>query len=384
MESVAEASVAKAPRIELHGLSKRFVRQSGEVTHAVRDIDLEVQPGEFLVLLGPSGCGKTTLLRLIAGLETPDDGVIRINGALLHDRAQKVAVPPERRPISMVFQSYGLWPHMTVWENIAYPLKARRTPKADIRTRVAQAIAAAGIGGLEQQYPTQLSGGQQQRVALARAVVSANDVVLFDEPLSNVDAKVRDQLRVEILRMQAQLGFTAVYVTHDQDEAMMLGDRIVVLDQGRIAQLGSPRDVYEDPSSPYVARFVGTVDETRAKVLRADPGAGIIEVETGSGRTVTVRSARASGSLGAPGTEAILMTRPERWRIHHEPVAGGNVLPGTVQAAHYLAGSRTECLVETAEGLVRVWASHRAAAAEGDAVWLTVEPADVLIFGADE
>jgi len=366
------------PRIELRDLTKKFLRQSGEVTNAVNHIDLDIEAGEFLILLGPSGCGKSTLLRLISGLETPDSGVVRINGRVLFDKGTSTSVPPERRPVSMVFQSYGLWPHLNVFENIAYPLRARRVPSAEIRQRVERVVAVAGIEGLERQFPTQLSGGQQQRVALARAVVSANDVVLFDEPLSNVDAKVRDQLRIEILRLQSQLGFTAVYVTHDQDEAMMLGDRIAVLDRGEIAQLGTPRELYETPESPYVARFVGTVDETRATVVGRDPAGHALIVETAGGSRISVVSERALQG------EVVVMTRPERWSIHHAPVTHGNVLEGVVSAAHYLAGSRTECIVDTVDGPVRVWAPHGIAATEGESVWLTVEPTDVLVFGADE
>ncbi len=249
------------PGVQIRHLTKSFTRADGTEVHAVDDISLDVEPAEFLILLGPSGCGKTTLLRAISGLDQPDSGTISVNGTEVFNSATNCAVPPESRPIGMVFQSYGLWPHMTVFNNIAYPLRNHRVPKSEIPARVEQVADMVGITAVLKQHPSQLSGGQQQRVAVARAIVSARSLLLLDEPLSNVDAKVRDQLRIELLRMQRELGFTAVYVTHDQEEAMALGTRIAVLQEGRIAQLAPPREIYENPASPYVARFVGTVDE---------------------------------------------------------------------------------------------------------------------------
>lgn len=373
-DAVSESPVAaEKPRIQLRELFKHYTRENGEVTTAVNGIDLDIAAGEFLILLGPSGCGKTTLLRSISGLETPDSGRVNINDIVLYDSTKKVSVPVERRPVSMVFQSYGLWPHMTVFENIAYPLRSRKVPKNEIPGRVEEVVKAAGIEGLETQYPTQLSGGQQQRVALARAVVSANDVVLFDEPLSNVDAKVRDQLRIEIQRLQKRLGFTAVYVTHDQDEAMLLGHRIAVLEKGNIAQLGTPREVYETPESAYVARFIGAVDEIKGTVV-GKSAAGELEVKTTSNTRWTVRTDK-----DVKG-DVYMMTRPERWTIHHEKVEGTNIIEGEVRAALYLSGSRTECLIRTADDLIRVWAPHGQGAAEGAKVWISVEPEDILIF----
>ena len=202
------------PAVRLSGLSKSFRRADGAVVRAIDDVDLDVEPGEFVVLLGPSGCGKTTLLRTIAGLETPDRGRIEISGRTHFSSERGIAEPPERRGISMIFQSYALWPHMTVFKNVAYPLQSRRrVPKHDIAGRVRRALAQVGIDELERQHPAQLSGGQQQRVALARALVSQDSLVLFDEPLSNVDAKVREQLRAELSEMQRELGFTAIFVT---------------------------------------------------------------------------------------------------------------------------------------------------------------------------
>jgi iron(III) transport system ATP-binding protein len=230
--------------ITLLNLSKTFVRRSGEVVRAIDDVTLDINPGEFLVLLGPSGCGKTTMLRSIAGLETPSQGKVIVNDTPLFDAERRLAVPPEQRKMGMIFQSYALWPHMTVYSNVAYPLKMRGVPGKEIRARVHETLALVGIPELTDQYPGQISGGQQQRTALARALVGGSQVVLFDEPLSNGDAKVREQLRFEIKKMHDELGFTGVYVTHDQEEAMALGTRIAVMRAGKIDQLGSSTEVY--------------------------------------------------------------------------------------------------------------------------------------------
>ncbi|WP_324278085.1 ABC transporter ATP-binding protein [Blastococcus brunescens] len=237
-------TASSTPVVEVSNLVKRFRRESGAVVNAIDDVSFEVAAGDFVVLLGPSGCGKTTLLRAIAGLETPDQGAIRIGGRAVFSAADRVEVPPERRDISMIFQSYALWPHMTAFKNVAYPLQSRRgrkVAKDEIARRVRQALELVGVGELETQYPGQMSGGQQQRIALARALVNNDELVLFDEPLSNVDAKVREQLRFELVSMQRKLGFSALFVTHDQTEAMELAHRIAVLDSGRIAQFGTPR-----------------------------------------------------------------------------------------------------------------------------------------------
>ncbi|OLT16150.1 hypothetical protein BJF78_14730 [Pseudonocardia sp. CNS-139] len=249
------------PRIAVRGLTKRFRRRDGTQVNAVDGIDLDVAEGEFLVLLGPSGCGKTTLLRVLAGLEEVDAGRVELDGRVVDDPAVRVCVPTERRGLSMMFQSYALWPHMTVAENVAYPLTTRRVRRAERAARVRRVLDVVGIGPLAGQYPGQLSGGQQQRVALARALVAGDGVVLFDEPLSNVDAKVREQLRTEIARLHRELGFTAVYVTHDQEEALTLATRLLVLRDGRIAQSASPREVYTRPADLGVARFMGAGNE---------------------------------------------------------------------------------------------------------------------------
>jgi iron(III) transport system ATP-binding protein len=241
--------------ITIRGLSKRFGGKSP--TTAIDDLDLEIEPGEFLVLLGPSGCGKTTTLRCIAGLETAEDGYIAFDEKPVFDVERGVNVPPNRRQIGMVFQSYALWPHMTVRKNIGYPLRARRMNKGEASVWIDEVAALVDCANLLDRYPAQLSGGQQQRVALSRGLVARPDVVLFDEPLSNLDARLRDLVRTEIHELHGRLGFTAVYVTHDQVEALALGDRLAIMRAGALEQLGTPEAIFEQPATEYVAEFIG-------------------------------------------------------------------------------------------------------------------------------
>jgi iron(III) transport system ATP-binding protein len=242
-------------RVVIEGLTKRF--DGKPPTVAVDDLTLEIAQGEFLVLLGPSGCGKTTTLRCLAGLESADEGVLTFGEQRVFDRASKLNLTPDRRSIGMVFQSYALWPHMTVRKNIAYPLRARKLRHGLADGWVEEMAAVVDCSELLDRYPGQLSGGQQQRVALARGLVARPDLVLFDEPLSNLDARLREQVRNELAELHHRLGFTAVYVTHDQSEALALGDRLAIMRRGRIEQLGTPRDVFASPASEYVAGFIG-------------------------------------------------------------------------------------------------------------------------------
>ncbi len=239
-------------------------------TTAVDDLDLEIEEGEFLVLLGPSGCGKTTTLRCLAGLETPSAGQISFGPTTVFDASRRVNLSPDKRNIGMVFQSYALWPHMTVRKNINYPLKARRIKEGLKGGWVEETAALVDCGALLDRYPAQLSGGQQQRVALARGLVARPDLVLFDEPLSNLDARLRDQVRAEIHELHGRLGFTAVFVTHDQSEALALGDRLAIMRHGRIEQYDTPEHVFERPATEYVAAFIGM--SNRLVCERADTG----------------------------------------------------------------------------------------------------------------
>ena len=285
--------------VKVEGLSKRYAhRVKGEV-YAARDVTLDVAAGEFLTLLGPSGCGKTTTLRMIAGFEKPDAGRVLFGG-------QDVThMPANQRNIGFVFQNYALFPHLSVLENVAYGLEVRSEAASEIATRVAEVLALVGLAGYEHQFSSQLSGGEQQRVALARAIVIRPRVLLFDEPLSNLDAKLRVQMREEIRDLQRRLGITTIYVTHDQEEAMAVSDRIVVMHQGRVMAEGTAQDLYHRPGSEFVARFIGRVNIVPARVVEIREGKARVEA------LGTVVEAGAAAAGLAPGDEARLVLRPE-------------------------------------------------------------------------
>jgi iron(III) transport system ATP-binding protein len=282
--------------VTIRSLSKRFGGKTP--TTAIDDLDLEIEEGEFLVLLGPSGCGKTTTLRCIAGLETAEEGSIAFGDRVVFEAGRGVNVPPNKRNIGMVFQSYALWPHMTVRKNIGYPLRTRRVKRDQARQWIDEVAALVHTTPLLDRYPAQLSGGQQQRIALARGLVARPALVLFDEPLSNLDARLRDQVRTEIHELHARLGFTSVYVTHDQVEALALGDRLAIMRDGALEQLGTPDAIFEEPASEYVASFIGMANRL---VFERHDGAWRVEGE------------RIDGDLDAfaeSGT-VVARTRPE-------------------------------------------------------------------------
>ncbi len=337
------------------------------------DVTITVAAGEMLVLLGPSGCGKTTLMRLVAGLEKPDSGSISLGGSIVFDSRTKVNTPPEKRPASMVFQSYALWPHMTAFENVSYPLRSQGLSKATAQPRVDRVLEMVGVDHLRDQYPAQMSGGQQQRIALARAIVAGQGLILFDEPLSNVDAKVREQLRHEIVRIQQEFGFTGIYVTHDQEEALTLGSKIAVLRQGKIEQLGSPREIYENPATRYVSAFVGTADEIPATVTGVRAGA--LELRSDSGVTWVV----SRGTLPAK-SRAVVIARPEHWTVSSTRLDGVNCVEGTIQASMFMPGSQMEYLVATADSTVRAWVPRGEHRPVGSTVWLSCAPEDLRVF----
>ncbi|MCU1414601.1 MAG: malK [Microbacteriaceae bacterium] len=336
---------ARTPeRLEISNLSKGFRRSGGDLVGAVSNIDLTVSSGEIVVLLGPSGCGKSTLLRCIAGLEEPDDGRIEIDGRVAFDSSRDFMASPDKRNVSMMFQSYALWPHMTLRENVAYPLITRGTAKVAARKKADDYLELVGLAGLGQQYPGSISGGQQQRVALARTLVSDPSVVLFDEPLSNVDAKVRVQLRRELLRIHAELGFAAIYVTHDQDEAMGIGNRIAVMREGQIVQLAPPVSVYEYPSTRYSAEFVGAANMIDATLVSSTASDVTFTSALGeiTAKPETVWAGHSS--VPAPGTDVVLMVRPEYCGLAEGAPADrgtANVWEADIDGSLY-AGSRTE------------------------------------------
>ena len=278
----AERNPAAArAHIEVENLEVRY----GSVT-AVAGVSFQVRAGEQLTLLGPSGCGKTTTLRAIAGLERPTTGVIRIGGKCVYASAERINMPAEMRGLSMVFQSYAIWPHMTVYDNVAYGLRVRRQNPQEIRDKVRQALDLVHMGAYEQRQASQLSGGQQQRVALARACVFSPSVLLFDEPLSNLDAKLRADMRIELRELQHRLGITSVYVTHDLEEALAMSDRIIVMRNGHIEQTGSPAEIYNFPRNAFVADFVGSSNLIEGQFRTDLAGNGLIALQTPSGHVV--------------------------------------------------------------------------------------------------
>lgn len=320
----------------LDQVNKVFVGRGGvgEV-RAVDGVSLTIERGDLVTLLGPSGCGKTTTLRLIAGFEFPTSGRILLDGQVIND------LPPHKRDMSMVFQSYAIFPHLNVFENIAYGLNVQRRPGDEIKRRVAQVLALVELTGLENRAPNQLSGGQQQRVALARALIMEPKVLLLDEPLSNLDAKLREQMRTEIRRIQKRLGITSVYVTHDQVEAMTLSDQIVVMNHGKIEQIGSPTEIYRRPATRFVADFIGRANFVEATVRDRRNGALVLEA---LGTTFT---APMPGESPPPGSSATLVIRPEMVEID-SPQAH---VAGIVRRASYL-GNVIEYDVEVAGQLL--------------------------------
>jgi len=312
--------------VHVDGVSKRFAhRVKGEV-YAARDVRLDVKPGEFLTLLGPSGCGKTTTLRMIAGFEVPDEGRIRFGGQ------DVTAMPANRRGIGFVFQNYALFPHLPVADNVAYGLEVRRVPAAEAAQRVAEVLRLVGLTGYEHQFPSQLSGGEQQRVALARAIVIRPRVLLFDEPLSNLDAKLRVQMRTEIRDLQRRLAITTIYVTHDQEEAMAVSDRIAVMSQGRVVQEGTAQDLYRRPANEFVATFVGRVNLLPGRVVALNGGVASVEV---LGTTVRVREV----PTGIANGDAVrVVARPEA--IEVVPAADGAIAATVV--AHAFLGEKID------------------------------------------
>jgi len=317
-------AAGERPALVLRALTKHF----GSAV-AVDGIDLDVRPGEFLTLLGPSGSGKTTTLRMVAGFMAPTSGSIEIDGS------DMTRVPPHRRDVGMVFQNYALFPHMTAAENVAFPLRMRRRPGAEIKKRVGEALDLVKLGSFGDRYPRQLSGGQQQRIALARAVVFEPRLLLMDEPLGALDRKLRESLQLEIIRVSRELGATVLYVTHDQEEALVMSDRIAIFSMGRIEQLGSGADLYDRPASLFVADFIG-----ESNILR-----GRYEVDGGAGGWMThdetrwrVGAASASRSDVASGAAAALVVRPERMRVLTDGATpdGLNTADATVDEVLYL------------------------------------------------
>ena len=342
--------------VDLRGLTKRY----GAVA-AVDDVSLRIDHGQLVCLLGPSGCGKTTTLRLIAGFLEPTDGEIHVGDRMVSSPAR--TLPPEQRNMSMIFQSYALWPHMTVAENIVYGLRLRKMDRDTIAKKLAAILATTKLEPLAQRYPGELSGGQQQRVALARALIVEPETLLLDEPLSNLDANLREEMRFEIRRLHDQYRYTTVYVTHDQSEAMTTADVIAVMNGGRIDQLGTPEDVYAKPQSEFVARFIGASNVIKGTARDADH-------VSFAGTTLRVTGAKLSAGQSA----AVAIRQHDILLSTQTPAGSENTVKATVARQTYLGASR-DYVVETADGTsLRVVTPTETAVSKGSEVWLTLPP----------
>jgi len=323
----------KIPAVELLNVVKRFAEYE-----AVREVSLQIGQGEFFSLLGPSGCGKTTTLRMIAGFEQPTTGTISLLGEDIRGQ------PPHRRNVNMVFQNYALFPHLTVFDNVAFGLQVKRIPRAETRRRVAEALSMIRLPGLEHRKPAQLSGGQQQRVALARALVNRPAVLLLDEPLGALDQKLRKEMQLELKRLQREVGITFIYVTHDQEEALTMSDRIAVMHQGRVLQVDGPRALYEHPATRFVADFIGVTNFLQGRLVSIADGTARVEVD-GLGQ---VRAHLAEGIEA--GQKVTLAIRPERMQLLSSNLPGGdNHAPGIVEDIVFV-GNDTQYFVRLNNG----------------------------------
>lgn len=342
----------------------------------LKDVSIEIADQEFVTFLGPSGCGKTTTLRLLAGFLAPDVGRVRVGSRILSSPTSVVA--PELRRMGMVFQSYAIWPHMSVFDNVAFGLELQHRSRREIRERVARVLAAVGLEGQEDKRPNRLSGGQQQRVALARSLVVEPEILLLDEPLSNLDAKLRERMRAEIKTLQRRTGITFIYVTHDQAEAMALSDRIVVFNAGAIQQIGPPRDVYDQPANLFVADFMGLINKLDAELMgRRD---GLLELRVGCHR-ITARSASDIAIIGKKATVAI---RPEAIRLGPGPAPPSeNALDGEVREVTFL-GATLDYSIDIGDGcVIRVQTDRRSVHHPGSTVQLRIAPNDCVVMTSE-
>jgi len=356
--------------IEIKNLFKRFKN-----VVAVNHIQLEVKKGEMLTLLGPSGCGKTTTLRCIAGLEKPEEGDIVIDGKPMLSEG---FVHPSKRGIGMVFQNYAVWPHMKVYKNIVYGLRIQRIPRQSIQERARQVLGLVGLNGLEERYPGQLSGGQQQRVALARALVSNPKVLLLDEPLSNLDAKLREKMRFEIKSLVRRMGITSVYVTHDQAEAMVISDRVAVMDSGNVVQIGTAQEIYERPANRFVADFIGTMNFMSGEVVKVLRDTDAVYVRTEFSEKMLCKTPDTTATT--PGKKVYASIRPEDVEVFTEPPqASENLFKGTIVHKAYL-GNFLYFFVSIDGTMIRVQVPHHVPQEEGQELYLFLNPQKCMIL----
>ncbi len=358
--------------IRIDGLSKIYHSEGKEI-RAVDRVDLTIPANRIFTLLGPSGCGKTTLLRCIVGLETPDAGEIAIGEEIVWSREKKIFVPPEKRGLGMVFQTYAIWPHMNVFNNVAYPLQNRKMPRDEIRSRVARTLKFVQMEGFENRPATKLSGGQQQRVALARALVAEPKVILFDEPLSNLDAKLREETRKELRRFLSELQITAVYVTHDRVEALALSDEIAVMREGRIIEIGDPKKIYFNADHRFVADFIGRANLIPGKVTALENGHAVVDSEIGP-----ILGLNSHGLV--PGNEAMLCVRPEFISLAGKEKAR-NLFRGKVETLVFV-GEAYEGDIRVGTRLLTTTITPTADLAEGDEIQISFDPDHCFLLSA--
>jgi iron(III) transport system ATP-binding protein len=368
--------------IRVRNLTKTF---EGGTAAAVDNISFDVPDGQVLTLLGPSGCGKTTTLRMLAGLEVPTTGEIALGDTLVTSSEQNLFVPPEKRDAGMVFQSYAIWPHMTVFDNVAYPLSIRKLKKEEIRQRVTEVLDLLGLEGYGSRSATRLSGGQQQRVAIARALVGRPALLLLDEPLSNLDAKLRAHMRVELLQLQKHLKFTTVYVTHDQSEALVLSDRILVMNHGLIQQAGPPRDIFMRPANRFVADFVGFANFVQGTVVDVSGVEHVVQLGPGG---PLIRASRSP--VASVGTDVLIGARASGLRLSPaDPADQADALQATVLSAAYLgeyveyhvANDFVRLVVNVSDQELR--SGERPAPQVGDLVGVQFDPAGTIVLAAE-
>jgi len=357
------------PSVSLINLVKTH-RVGRQPIRAVDGVSLEAPQGQILTLLGPSGCGKSTTLRCVAGLERPDDGEILFDGRVIFSRAKRTFTPPDRRNVGMVFQSYAIWPHLTVFENVAYPMEVRRLPRREVRERVRAALTLVGLEGLEDRPAPYLSGGQQQRVALARALVYEPEVLLLDEPLSNLDAKIREAVREDLRSLQRRLGITTIYVTHDQLEALALSDVVAVMREGRIVEVGTPQELYARPKTRFTATFLGEISYFSGAVAANDGGTVTISTSLGPLRCFNAQP--------VPDGLMVAGVRPEHVSLSkHRPGGEANVFEGIVVSALF-EGGRVKYRIAMEDLTVLAYGSPRFS--PGEPLHVVIDPAQVILL----
>ncbi len=362
------------PEVDVAELSKRF-----GLVQAVDHVSFTVEDGKLMTLLGPSGCGKSTTLRCIAGLEKPDSGVVSVGGQVISSVKDKVFLPPEKRGIGMVFQSYAIWPHMTVFDNVSYPLKVRHKPRAEIRKKVKEVLTLVRLEGLEERLAPHLSGGQQQRVALARALVADPKFLLLDEPMSNLDAKLREQMRQEFTELQRRLGITTVYVTHDQIEALYISHRVAVMMVGKILETGSPKDIYLKPRSKTVAEFIGAANFIEGELSKEPPKDGYSLIDT----PVSPLYSKVSAEIRDAGGKVTLCIRPEHVVVHSKkPSLDTNILKGKVVSAVFL-GEYTDCRIEVSDRQIRAHTKGLQPIDEGETAYVEMPAENFSVLKFD-